>query len=158
MAVSTYQSPDVVKQDLPIKLRTYRTHTNVLNDYNEIYATNKYLERTTSQEKKKLEDIVNDLRANLLKLKQDYFIKMRAIEEYKVRSSILQGTMVVVCVIFSLFILFLQMKLGKKLLFIIVSILVIVYILIVYLITRSNGYRIETNWNKYYWGPLKKSL
>lgn len=158
MAVSTYQSPDVVKQDLPIKLQTYRTHTNALNDYNEIYATNKYLERTTSLEKKKLEDIVNELRANLLKLKQDYFIKMRAIEEYKVRSSILQGTMVIVCIIFGLFILFLQMKLGKNLLFIIVSILFILYILIVYLITRSNGYRVETNWNKYYWGPLKKNL
>jgi cytochrome c oxidase subunit IV len=134
----------------------YEAHTFLLNQYNEIYSTNKYIEKTASAEKQKLEDTFNRLRSTLLRLKQEYLMKKFSVEEYSVRVNILHITLVLVCIMFILFILYIQNQLGAKLLQMILIPTIIVFVLLVILIVKSNSYRVETNWDKYYWGPIKK--
>ena len=144
---------DNVKADL----QTYRNNTFNLNNYNEIYSTNKYLDKATSEEKNRLSNSLNQLRSSLLKMRQDYLIKKATVEEYKVRISILQWTIIAVCAMFLLFGLTLQQKLGRNLLTIIAVGVIVVYAGVVALVVKSNSYRFDTNWDMYYWGPVEKT-
>lgn len=128
-----------------------------LNNYNEIHGTNTYLQKVGSVEQERLHQMLNRLRSVLLKMKYDFMLKQRTIEEYKTRMTILQALILSISSILVLVVLFYQDKLGVQLLTSIVIVVVVVFILIVFLLTRANTYRTETNWNKFYWGPMKSS-
>jgi hypothetical protein len=127
-----------------------------LNNYNEIHGTNTYLQSVGSVERQKLESMLDRLRSVLLKMKYDYMLKKRTIEEYKTRITILQTLIMSISSILILVILFYQNKLGVQLLSTIIAVVIIVFVLIVVLLTRANTYRTETDWNKFYWGPMKE--
>lgn len=126
-----------------------------LNNYNEIHGTNTYLQTVGSVEKERLHGMLNRLRSVLLKMKYDFMLKQRTVEEYKVRLTILQLLIMTVSSILILVILFYQEKLGAQLLSLILIVVIVVFILIVYLVVRANTFRTETNWNKFYWGPMR---
>jgi hypothetical protein len=128
-----------------------------LNNYNEIHGTNTYLQSVGSVEKERLHGLLNRLRSVLLKMKYDFMLKQRTVEEYKARMTILQTLVLAVTSILILIVLFYQDKLGVQLLSGIVLVVVIVFALIVFFITRANTFRTESNWNKFYWGPMKSS-
>lgn len=128
-----------------------------LNNYNEIHGTNTYLQSIGSVERERLHGLLNRLRSVLLKMKYDYMLKQRTVEEYKTRMTILQTLILAVSSILILVILFYQEKLGVQLLSSIVLVVIILFVLIVFLITRANTFRTESNWNKFYWGPIKNA-
>jgi hypothetical protein len=131
--------------------------TFFLNNYNEIHGTNTYLQSVGSVERERLHNMLNRLRSVLLKMKYDFMLKQRTIEEYKTRITVLQALILAISSILILVILFAQSKLGIQLLSTIVAIVIIIFVIIVVLTTRANTYRTETNWNKYYWGPMKSN-
>ncbi len=137
-------------------LQTYRNNTFSLNNFNEIYATNKYLEKSSDVEKEKLVNSLNLLRSSILKMQQEYLMKKRKVEEYKVRISILHWTLIAICALFLLIAMVLMGKVGQNLMVIIVISVIVVYALIVTLVIKSNSYRYDTNWNMYYWGPVEQ--
>lgn len=138
-------------------LKTYRNNTFSLNNFNEIYATNKYLDRATSEERDRLLKSLNQLKSSLLQMRQEYLIKNYALKEYNVRMYILQWTIIAMCVLFLLFGLVIQGKVGQKLMFIVVASVILVYAMIVFFTVKSNAYRDDMNWNIHYWGPVKKT-
>jgi hypothetical protein len=138
-------------------LKTYRNNTFSLNNFNEIYATNKYLDRATSEERDRLLKSLNQLKSSILQMRQEYLIKNYALKEYNVRMYILQWTIIAMCVLFLLFGLVIQGKVGQKLMFIVVASVIFIYALIVFFTVKSNAYRDDMNWNMYYWGPVKKT-
>jgi hypothetical protein len=126
-----------------------------LNNYNEIHGTNTYLQSVGSVERERLHGLLNRLRSVLLKMKYDFMLKQRTVEEYKTRMTIVQTLILAVSSILILLILFYQDKLGVQLLSSIVLVVVIVFVLIVFFITKANTFRTESNWKKFYWGPIK---
>lgn len=128
-----------------------------LNTYNEIHGTNTYLQSVGSVEKERLQGMLNRVRSVLLRMKHDYMMKQRSVEEYKVRIVILQALIMAISSILILVILFYQDKMGFQLLSTIIGVVIVLFVLIVVLLTRANTYRTETNWNKFYWGPMKSS-
>ena len=152
MAVDVGQT----KNEIEKNIATYMMNTHYLNDYNEIYGTNKYLENTTTLEREKLETTLDRLRSSLLRVKQEYLMKQFSIEEYKVRNNIITAVIVTVCILLALVVLFHQDKLGLKLLSTIMGCVIVSFILVVVLIVKTNSYRVETNWDKQYWGPIEK--
>lgn len=138
------------------ELKTYRNNTFNLNNFNEIYSTNKYLDKATTEEKNKLSDSLNRLKSSLLKMRQEYLEKKYAVEEYSVRVSILQWTIIAMCILFILLGQVIQQTIGPKLLSIIAGAVILVYVLIVYVVIKQNSYRYDTNWDMFYWGPVTK--
>ena len=137
-------------------LKTYRNNTFNLNNFNEIYATNRYLDKATTEEKNRLSDSLNRLKSSLLKMRQEYLEKKHAVQEYGVRVSILQWTVITVCALFILFGQVIQQTLGPNLLSIIAGAVIFIYVVIVYIVVKQNSYRYDTNWDMFYWGPITK--
>ena len=128
-----------------------------LNNYNEIHGTNTYLQSVGSVERDRLESMLNRLRSVLLKMKYEFMLKQRTVNEFKYRLTILQTLIMAISSILILIILFYQEKLGIQLLSTIMAVVVLVFVIIVVLVTRGNTYRTEVNWNKYYWGPMRNA-
>jgi Flp pilus assembly protein TadB len=137
-------------------LKTYRNNTFNLNNFNEIYSTNRYLDKATTEEKNRLSESLNRLKSSLMKMRQEYLVKKYTIEEYTVRVRVLQWTVIAICALFILLGLVLNQTLGPKLLMIIASAVIFVYAVIVYVIIKQNSYRFDNNWDMFYWGPITK--
>jgi hypothetical protein len=138
-------------------LKAYRNNTFNLNNFNEIYSTNRYLDKTTTEEKNRLSDSLNRLKSSLMKMRQEYLAKKYTIEEYTVRVHILQWTIIAVCAMFILLGLMLNQTLGLKLLLIIAGAIIFMYGVIVYVIIKQNSYRFDNNWDMFYWGPINNN-
>jgi hypothetical protein len=134
----------------------YMMNTHFLNDFNEIHNSNEYLNNKTLYETQRLEGINDKLRATILKMKQELLLKRYTTEDYRVKTSILYASIVVACFLLILVIFYSKDELGKRLLTILSAIIIALFITFVYLTVRYNSYRVETDWNKYYWGPLEK--
>jgi hypothetical protein len=147
----------VAQRDAQISKDDFLMSSVFLNNYNEIHGTNTYLQSVGAVERERLEGMLNRLRSVLLKMKYDFMLKKRTVEEYKTRIVILQTLIMSLSSILMLVILFYQDKLGIQLLSLIVSVVIAIFVILVVLLTRANTYRTETNWNKYYWGPMKDS-
>jgi hypothetical protein len=134
----------------------YMMNTHFLNDFNEIHNSNEYLNNKTLYETQRLEGINDKLRATILKMKQELLLKRYTTEDYRVKTSILYASIVVACFLLILVIFYSKDELGKRLLTILSAIIIALFLTFVYLTVRYNSYRVETDWNKYYWGPLEK--
>lgn len=145
-----------IAQEIGQKKEAYLMNTHYLDDYNEIYSTNNYLDERTSVEKEKLDSTLGRLNSTLLRMKQEYLLRKYDVNNYNLKTSILSITLVLVCIFAILIILYSDGKLGKNLLMLIVGGVSLFFILLVVLIVKSNSYRVETNWDAYYWGPVEK--
>jgi hypothetical protein len=149
-------STDGIKAKMTENVNTYMMNTHYLNDYNEIYNVNNYLDERTTLEKERLVNVLDRLNSTLLRFKQEYLLKAFDVQSYSTKINILIFVLIVVCILIILVILFSEGKMGKKLLSLILGSVIVVGILIVWLIAKSNSYRERTNWDMYYWGPVEK--
>lgn len=147
---------DTIKSAMTENVNTYMMNTHYLNDYNEIYNVNNYLDERTLLEKERLQGMYDRMSSNLLGVKQQYLLKRFDIENYKSKINIIQFTFILVCVLLICVILFTDDVIGQRLLLAIIGASVIFFILVVYLISKANSYREKTNWDMYYWGPIEK--
>jgi hypothetical protein len=134
----------------------YMTNTHFLNDYNEVYNTNDYLDKTTNMEGQRLEGVYDRLRSTVLRLKQEMLLKKFNVEDFKMKNNIMAAAIALVSFMLIMLISYSKDKVGPNLLTMITLSLSSVFILIVYVIVKNNSYRVETNWNQYYWGPIEK--
>lgn len=147
---------DQFYKDITTSVNTYMMNTHNMNDYNEIYNVNNYLDEKTTLEKQRLQHIYDRLNSHLLGIKQEYLLRRFDINHYKSKINILLSALFLVCILLILVILFTDDKIGHKLLLVVIVVTVVFFSFIVYLISSSNTYREKTNWDMYYWGPVKK--
>ncbi len=147
---------DTIQSAMAENVNTYMMNTHYLNDYNEIYNVNNYLDDRTLLEKERLQGMYDRLNSNLLGVKQEYLLKRFDVQHYKSKINIMQFAIILVCVLLICVILFTDDVIGQKLLFTIIGVSVIFFIGVVYLISKANSYREKTNWDMYYWGPIEK--
>lgn len=143
-----------IKTDLDKVADTYMINTHFLNDYNEILSVNKYLDERTTVEQEKLRATLDRLNSTLLRMKQEYMMRSYDISSFALKSKIIAAVLVLVCILMILIIFYSNGALGKNLLTTILGVTTLMFISIVYLVVRSNSFRVETNWDAYYWGPV----
>lgn len=148
---------DTIKSTMTDNVNTYMMNTHYLNDYNEIYNVNNYLDERTLLEKQRLERMYERLNSNLLGVKQQYLLKKFDIENYKSKINIILFAFILTCVLLICVILFTDDAIGHKLLFTIIGVSIVFFTFVVYIISKSNSYREKTNWDMYYWGPIAKN-
>lgn len=149
-------SPDGIKTKMAENVNTYMMNTHYLNDYNEIYNVNNYLDERTQLERERLQSMYERLNSNTLRIKQEYLLKRFDVQNYKYKISMISYALVLVCVLLILTIMYTDGKISKNILFGVIGTSTVLFALIVFLISRSNSYREKTNWDMYYWGPVEK--
>lgn len=147
---------DTIKSTMTDNVNTYMMNTHYLNDYNEIYNVNNYLDERTLLEKQRLEGMYDRLNSNLLGVKQEYLLRKFDIENYKSKINIILFAFILTCVLLICVILFTDDAIGQRLLFTIIGVSIVIFTFVVYIISKSNSYREKTNWDMYYWGPIQK--
>ena len=92
MAADSLQSNKILYLDL----------THKLNDYNEIYNLNTYLDGANSTELERLSYTNETLKTRLLKLKQEYLLEDSGVKAYTFRSNILYFTAIILSIVLCL--------------------------------------------------------
>lgn len=149
-------SPDGIKDKMTENVNTFMMNTHYLNDYNEIYNVNNYLDERTQLEKDRLQAMYERLNSNTLRIKQEYLLKRFDVQNYKYKISMISYAIILVCVLLILTVMYTDGKVSKNILFGVVGVSTLLFALIVFLISKSNSYREKTNWDMFYWGPVEK--
>lgn len=132
----------------------YFMNTHFLNDFNEVSNTNSYLNEKTEDEKERLETSHNRINAQLQKAKQEMQMKTFKTQDYNVKNNLLYTTLVVTSFVLIVVILFVKEKIGRNIAIMISLLSLTVLVFLVYIVTKANAYRVDTNWNMYHWGPV----
>jgi len=149
MAVDSLQSNKILYLDL----------THKLNDYNEIYNLNTYLDGANSTELERLSYTNETLKTRLLKLKQEYLLEDRGVKAYTFRSNILYFTTIITSIVLCLAAVYVEGGAGglSAQMAVMISIgIIVVYFIILLFIVRANIERRYYAYDQYYWDQMKK--
>lgn len=137
----------------------YLDLTHQLNNYNEIYNVNFYLNNMNSLEEERLRTTNENIKAKILKMKQEYMLMDYGVHENKMRSRIMYTTIIVSSVIFILFTMFYtdKFELSQGTVVMASCAILVVYFLLVLFILKANAKRRKYAWDQYYWQAMKKN-
>jgi len=146
-----------VEEDINTNKTQYIDLTHELNNYNEIYNLNIYLQKMHNVELDKLSSTDQRMRTMSLKSKQTYFLTDYAIKEYAMRCNLMYFTLVVVCGIVIVVSLFFLNRLSKQTMTVVVSVVLIAWAIIIYAVVKVNANRRKLAYDQYYWKNIKKT-
>lgn len=149
MAADSLQSNKILYLDL----------THKLNDYNEIYNLNTYLDGANSSELERLSYTNETLKTRLLKLKQEYLLEDRGVKAFTFKSNVLYFTAIVVSIVLCLAAVYVQGGTGGlsgKMAVIISVVIIVIYFLILLFVVKANIERRYYAYDQYYWDQIKK--
>jgi uncharacterized membrane protein len=130
--------------------------THRLNDYNEIYNTNKYIGTELKKADKEMNSVTRKLKNKIHISKQ----KSQMYEYQRNRLKFLKSLFLVSCfVIIDLLVLVaanLSGLIPTKLFYILIGVSVAIYLFIVYMLVYANSFRSHTDWNKFYWSSVNQ--
>ena len=150
-------SSDEINNNFSDIKATFLDNTHQLNNYNEIYNMNKYVEGIQNMEVKRKQDMNENLKSRIMKLKQEYMLIEYKRNALKMKANIMLFSSIIIALCFMCVSLFLMEKLNKTLTIIIVSVLIVFYIFMVIIIVKSNSHRRFNSWTQYYWSDMKKN-
>jgi hypothetical protein len=136
----------------------YKKLTHELNNYNEIFSLNVYLQKQGQGETDRLTKVNENLKSKILGLKQQHLLTERNVDYYKLKINILYLTLGVICIILAISGLFLKKTLSLVIVGIIGGSLVLLYLIYVIMLINSNAKRRTLFWNQYYWPAVSSKL
>lgn len=142
--------------DFESSKKAYLRNTHMLNDYNEIYNTNMYLNDKTSAEVQRLRGVLDRMRSTKLRMKQDYLLKKFAVHELDFNTKVLSVVSFFVFAFVILLTMYMQGKITYMYLFSIIGIISLLLVVMVIIVVMINNKRKETNWYQFNWDPIKE--
>ncbi len=136
--------------------RDYIHLTHQLNNYNEIYNLNKYLDKVQNVEMNTLDTMGNRVKSQSLKLRQEYMLKEFGVNEYIMRNNLMYFTLIVVCVIVAICSLIAKQNIKTQTGILIIGGLSLVWAFIMYAVIKINSNRRKYAWNQFYWMSMDK--
>lgn len=136
----------------------YLDLTHKLNDYNEIYNVNSYIQENNNMELDRLNSSNNTIKTRILRMKQEYLLNDQSIKEFNFRKNILYFTIVIICIILSIVALYVQDKINIKLTMIASGSISIIYLFILIFVINVNVNRRSYAYNQYYWNQIQKQI
>lgn len=134
----------------------YLELTHQLNNYNEIYNVNFYLDNLNTVEYDKLERANNNIKGKVLRMKQEYMTLEYSENENKTRSNIMYSSIIVTSILFILGAMFIKKLITTNKLVMISLSIIIVYFGILLFVLYNQANRRKYAWNQYYWSEIKK--
>lgn len=133
----------------------FKDLTHQLNNYNEIFNLNLYLQNSGLQERERLTKANETLKSKIMKLKQEYVLQEWKKSYMRLKNNLIYYAMVIISVI----LIFVGLYLNKTIpLGAAVGVTVglsLFFIVTVIFIVKANADRRNLVWDQYYWGPMK---
>lgn len=146
------------EENLTSNKNAYMDLTHQLNNYNEVYNVNFYLNNLNSVELDRLQTFENNIRAKVLKMKQEYLLMDYAINEHRLRSNIIYIGLVVMAIVFLIASFYSSGSMKGSLAFTIIFVIILLYMLVALFFIYANSHRRRYAWEQYYWSEMKKSV
>jgi hypothetical protein len=146
-----------VESTLATNKDSYMDLTHQLNNYNEIYNVNFYLNNLNNIELERLKTFESNIKAKVLKMKQEYLLTDFGINEYRLRSNIIYLGLVIMAIVFIIVSFYSSGSLKGGIAFTIAFVIILVYLLISIFVVAANAKRRRYAWEQYYWREMKKS-
>ena len=147
---------DQMKSILDINKDKYLDLTHQLNNYNEIYNVNFYLDNLNSVEQDKLDRTNNNIKSKILRMKQEYMLLDYSEKENKMRANIMYWTIIISSILFVLGSLYSLNKLSQNMLILYGLLILIVYFCLILFFLYRQSKRRKYAYNQYYWSEMKK--
>lgn len=148
---------ETIKTNMNTYIDTYQKQTHELSNYNEIYSVNFYLQNMNTLEADRLERANNNIKAKVLKMKQEYMLMDYGVHENKMRANIMFTTLVIASIVSILLVMFVKDQIAQNNLIMYIVGIFVVYFGIVIFILMSNSKRRKYAWDQYYWSQMKKA-
>lgn len=140
------------------EITVFKDLTHQLNNYNEIFNLNMYLQKLGSTESTRLTKINETLKSKILGYKQEFLMLERDTEYMKLKNNLLYLSAVVICIIMILTGLYLKQKLSLVIASIVSGVIATLYVMYAVLLVKSNSQRRILFWDQYYWPDIKPSI
>ena len=147
-----------VEDNLTSNKNAYMDLTHQLNNYNEVYNVNFYLNNLNNVELDRLQNMEGNIRAKVLKMKQEYLLMDFAINEHRLRSNIIYIGFIVMAVVFLIASFYSSGSMKGSIAFTIIFVIILLYMLIALFFVYANSHRRRYAWEQYYWNEMKKSV
>lgn len=134
----------------------FRNSTVDMNNYNEIYNLNSYLYNVSSQEKQRLSRTNETLKSSITKARQDYMLADRQIQSGQYKANVICMSIIAMCSMFILVALYMMNKLPQFLMYLLISIILAVYLVIILFTLMNNRERRNVNWNQFYFPGVER--
>lgn len=134
----------------------YLDLTHKLNDYNEIYNMNTYVQNTNTQELDRLNTTNNTLKTRILRLKQEYLLTESGKRQWAFRTNLMMFTGIVTGLVVILLTMYSSDKLAVRPLVISCLVILVIYLLIVIYLVVANTERRNYAYDQYYWNPVNQ--
>ncbi len=132
----------------------YKDLTHQLNNYNEIYNLNSYLQKQGSLEFNRLSSTNNTLKGKIMNEKQEYLLNDYKINYYEMKNVIMTITLITVALSMIVTGFLLKEFITIKTASIIVTVFLVIQILLLIFIVKYNSSRRNLLWNQYYWNKF----
>jgi lipopolysaccharide export LptBFGC system permease protein LptF len=146
-----------LESSLEDKVDKYIGISHRLNDFNEIYNTNKYIDKELRKEQSRIDDTTNKLKNKIYISKQKaqmYEYETNKLKFYK-NLFLLTVALAIILMVFATY--NLNNYIAQKAFYVLSGIAVFIYIGIVFVLLYANTYRSHTDWNKYNWGDISNN-
>ena len=147
-------APDTSLDSSKIK---YLDLTHKLNEYNEIYNVNDYLKKTAGSEIVRLQSSLDNLRKFILQQQQRYLLEDYSLNDTYFRTNIIRWTGIVSSILLLIAATVASGKSGavgitsNKTMFMMAGFIVVIYMIIVLAMARSQTERRKTAYQQFYW-------
>jgi hypothetical protein len=142
---------DLLANSLDDKVNKYVDISHRLDDYNEIYNTNKYLNKELKTSEKKMKELSDTLKNKIFISKQKSMMYEYERNKLKFYRALFLASCFLVITLLVLVGVHLTGQLAEKTLYIVTGGALALYLLGVYIIIYSNSFRSHTDWDKYNW-------
>jgi hypothetical protein len=148
---------ELLSSSLGDKVNKFQTISSTLQDYNEIYNTNKYIHKELNVSERDVKKMKENLKNNIYIAKQ----KSQMYEYKKNKFNFYKAIFLVSCFIIVDLLSFTGLHLNgiisSKTLYMIMGVSVVIYLIIVMIIIYSNSFRSNFDWNKFNWESVNSN-
>jgi ABC-type multidrug transport system fused ATPase/permease subunit len=147
---------DNLSNTLSNQVDKYIEISHRLNDYNEIYNTNKYIQKELGSDNQRIGDVNNKLKNRIFISKQKSQLYRYDIRKYRFMTSILLSSMFLLLILLSMSASNLAGTLSGGKFYTIVGITALIYTCVLVALVINNSYRSPLDWDKSYWLSVKR--
>lgn len=137
-------------------INSFKDLTHQLNNYNEIFNLNMYLNNLGSSENTRLTKINENMKSKILMQKQEYMTLDRTVQYSNLRNNLIYFSFIIICIILIIITMFMKKALDLRMTIIITSVVAVFYIVVSMLIINNNANRRSLVWDQYYWPDIKQ--
>lgn len=141
--------------NLSTEVSKFKDLTHQLNNYNEIYNLNIYLQNNGNKEKDRLMSTNETLKSKIMRLRQEYILMDRKKAFMAFKNNLVYYSIVIIALMLLIVGFYLNQAITLNIAVAAVIVIAVFFILSVVLVVKVNSDRKVLLWDHYYFGPME---